>query len=139
MRDRGFIDTNIFVYSVLEDENEIIKHEKAIAFLDKMLNFEVVTSTQVLNEFYNTLIRHNIPEKNIQERINTIIENSTVSLIRISSIKMSWEIRGKYKFSLWDSLIIASAIESRCSILYSEDLHHNQLIENQLRIINPLI
>jgi predicted nucleic acid-binding protein len=36
-----------------------------------------------------------------------------------------------------DLLIVATAIESGCSILYSEDMQHNQNIENKLVIINP--
>jgi predicted nucleic acid-binding protein len=40
---------------------------------------------------------------------------------------------------IWDSLIIASALENGCKILYSEDMHHNHLIEKKLRIINPFI
>jgi predicted nucleic acid-binding protein len=34
----------------------------------------------------------------------------------------------------YDSLIIATALENACSVLYSEDMQHNQKIENQLRI-----
>jgi predicted nucleic acid-binding protein len=43
----------------------------------------------------------------------------------------------KYKYSFYDSLIIASAIESNCKILYSEDLQHSQKIEGSLIITNP--
>jgi predicted nucleic acid-binding protein len=39
--------------------------------------------------------------------------------------------------SYWDSLIISSALESGCKILYTEDMHHNQIIEGKLKIINP--
>ena len=46
-------------------------------------------------------------------------------------------IRSKYKYSYYDSLIIATALESKCKILYSEDMHHGQIIENSLKIINP--
>ncbi len=45
----------------------------------------------------------------------------------------------RYGYSYWDSLIIATALQNDCSILYSEDMQHNQLIEGKLRIINPLI
>lgn len=44
-----------------------------------------------------------------------------------------------YGYSYWDSLIIATAIQSDCSILYSEDMQHDQVIEDKLRIINPFI
>ena len=40
-------------------------------------------------------------------------------------------------FSYWDSMITAAALKSGCNILYSEDLQHEQLMENQLKIINP--
>ncbi|MBC8485458.1 MAG: hypothetical protein H8D45_05400 [Bacteroidetes bacterium] len=50
---------------------------------------------------------------------------------------LCWKLKEKYHYSVYDSLILASAIEADCTILFSEDLHHNQLIENKLRIINP--
>ncbi len=37
----------------------------------------------------------------------------------------------------FDSLILASALEAGCQILYSEDLQDGQRIENQLMIVNP--
>ena len=43
----------------------------------------------------------------------------------------------RYKFSFYDSVIVASALHARCKILYSEDLQHGQVIEKQLRVTNP--
>jgi len=37
----------------------------------------------------------------------------------------------------YDSLILASAVESRCAILYTEDMQHGQVIEKKLTIVNP--
>lgn len=37
----------------------------------------------------------------------------------------------------YDSLIVASALESECTILYSEDMQPGLVIENQLKIVNP--
>jgi predicted nucleic acid-binding protein len=34
-------------------------------------------------------------------------------------------------------MIVASALENNCTTLYSEDMQHQQIIENQLLIINP--
>ena len=36
-----------------------------------------------------------------------------------------------------DSLIVATALENGCTILYSEDMQHEQIIEKQIKIINP--
>jgi predicted nucleic acid-binding protein len=47
-------------------------------------------------------------------------------------------IQERWSYSFYDSLIIASALEAGCTILYSEDLQHGQTIEG-LRIINPFL
>jgi len=36
-------------------------------------------------------------------------------------------------------LIVASALENNCSILYTEDFQNGQIIEKKLKIINPFI
>ena len=57
--------------------------------------------------------------------------------IGFETYKVSSKLRLDYKFSYWDSLIVSSAIESKCSILYSEDMQHNQIINERLKILNP--
>jgi len=48
-------------------------------------------------------------------------------------------IRTAHQFSYWDSLIIASALEGGCTILYSEDMQHGQVIDGRLTVLNPLL
>lgn len=48
------------------------------------------------------------------------------------------DISERWQYSFYDSLIIASAREASCSILYSEDLQHRQKIYS-LEIINPFV
>jgi len=55
----------------------------------------------------------------------------------MQTIKQAWKIGNKYGYAYYDSLIIASALENDCTILYSEDLHHGQIIEERLSIMNP--
>ena len=45
----------------------------------------------------------------------------------------------KDKFQLFDAVIVASAIEGHCDILYSEDMHHSLVVDKSLTIINPFI
>ena len=49
------------------------------------------------------------------------------------------ELKDKYNLQYYDALIIATALENHCNIIFSEDMQHNQIIENQLTIINPFI
>jgi predicted nucleic acid-binding protein len=48
------------------------------------------------------------------------------------------EIMERWKYPFYDSLIIASALESQSKILYSEDLQNGQKIRN-LTVVNPFI
>lgn len=46
-------------------------------------------------------------------------------------------IKNRYQYSYWDSLIIATALKTDVKTLYSEDMSHSQVIDNRLTIINP--
>ena len=135
MNDKVFVDTNIWVYAKIEGKDGV-KHKIAVDFLSK-LNEQVYISTQVINEFFNVLAKNKINDKEIIESINQILDSVLLAELTFNTNKHSWKLREKYRYSVYDSLILASALESNCVILYTEDLQHNQLIENKLRIINP--
>lgn len=135
MTDKSFIDTNIFVCAVTETENNKNKRNTALDLIQTETN--VVISTQVLNEFYNVLLRYKISDNQIIEYLTEIIRNTYVANQSVKTLKSAWGIKTKYNFSLWDSLIIASALQNNCTILYTEDMQHNQLIEDTLNIVNP--
>ena len=138
MKDRIFIDTNIFVYSAVEDTINLDKRNKAIELIQGE-EYEIIVSTQVINEFYTILIRNGISDADIQERIFEIVENAVLTNVTFKTIQYAWGIREQYKYSYWDSLIVASALENNCSILYTEDFQGGQIIEKKLKIINPFI
>jgi len=48
-------------------------------------------------------------------------------------------VKSRYQYSYWDSLIIATALILDCAILYSEDLHYDQFIQEKMRIVNPFM
>jgi len=132
MNDKVFIDTNILIY-LLKDNTG--KAEIIASRINSSKNF---ISMQVVNEFCNVALRKlNFTYKTLDLTITKLSENFIISKIDISTIKKAIEIKEKYKFSYYDSAIIASALENNCSILYTEDMHHNQLIENTLKIVNP--
>jgi predicted nucleic acid-binding protein len=40
-------------------------------------------------------------------------------------------------YAHYDSQIIAAALAAGCTVLYSEDMQHGQLIDGTLSIVNP--
>ncbi|HIQ46079.1 MAG TPA: PIN domain-containing protein [Sulfurovum sp.] len=51
-----------------------------------------------------------------------IIEKTTVFVFTEETILLAIKIQDKYKSQYYDSLIIATALENGCSVLYSEDM-----------------
>lgn len=62
-----------------------------------------------------------------------------VKIISLATIHTALDIRERYGFSWYDSLIVAAALEAGCDTLYSEDMRNGQEIEGRLRIINPFV
>jgi predicted nucleic acid-binding protein len=132
---RRFVDTNIVVYNYAKTEPD--KYRKAS---DAFLGVGRVCSTQVLSELSNVLssnkFRFTWPEiDTIADEVVSAVDVLTVS---IATIKKARALSERYHYSYYDSLILASVIEADCSILYSEDFQHNQIIEG-VRIINPFL
>jgi predicted nucleic acid-binding protein len=116
--------TNLLVYYYSEDEPE-----KSAIVENILKSNDIVISAQIINEFSYVMIRKFRKEP---ELILEIIEEwrkefDIKDLTPALSIE-SLNIHKRYRFSFWDSLVIATAIESNCGILFTEDLHHNQII-----------
>lgn len=137
MRDKVFIDTNVFLYAFLEDEKSVEKRKISLELSQELSSTDVVISTQVLSEIYSVMLKNKVSDKEIQEKLKILISETETSPITLDTIKKSWQVRFKYAYSYWDSLIIASALENNCSTLYTEDMHDGQVIEGSLRMINP--
>ena len=137
MIDRIFIDTNILVYDYLQDDIE--KHEKATNFLNGLIAKEVFISTQVLSETYSALKKNLVEDDKIKYYVKYCIEKYNVYPVTVNEVKTCLDIIERYKYSYWDCLVIASARNIDCEILYSEDMQNKQIIYSNFKIINPLI
>jgi len=137
--DRVFVDTNIFIYASLEEKQQGDKRDKAINLFQILSDKKVFISTQVLHEFYSVMLRHGIDEKLIQDKLDVITRETKLSVIKLKTVKRCWDMRLKYKYSYWDCLMLASALENECGILYSEDMQNKQIIEHSLQVVNPFM
>lgn len=140
MKDKFFIDTNILVYSFSKEEPE--KKEIASGLIHSALQSQKgVISYQVIQEFLNVSTKKfPVPLKSIDaaKYIDLVLNPLCQVFSSITLYKTALEIKDRWQYSFYDSLIISAALESNCSTLFSEDLHHSQKI-NSLEIINPFI
>ncbi|MBI1226992.1 MAG: PIN domain-containing protein [Bacteroidetes bacterium] len=131
MKDRAFVDSNIWLYLLGNDAD---KKEKAISLLQN----RHIISTQVLAENSNVCRKKfNLDIEITTQHIQNLASLCEVALIIPEYIVSALKIAGKYQLGFYDSLIIATAIDKDCQILYSEDLQDGQLFESKLKVINP--
>ena len=135
-QNKVFIDSNVIIYAYSHSEQE--KQRVARKIIKK--NYTVI-STQVLQEVSNTLGRkYKLDYFSIKETLQECIySNNEVYVNQQQTILKACDIAERYQFSFYDSLIISATLESKCNILYSEDLQHNQIIDGVLTIVNPFI
>lgn len=75
----------------------------------------------------------------IEQALDELTENFIIFINHPPTVKRACAIGSRYGYAFYDSLIIASALEAGCEILYSEDLQHMQVIDHKLQIINPFV
>jgi len=135
MSDKVFLDTNIVIYSYSEDEPK--KQEIANDILEEYSN-QIIISNQVINELSNTLFRKfKLDADEVRAVVLELNDNFPIVNFNLETQLKGIEIKEKYKLQFYDSMILATALENGCNIVFSEDMQHNQVIENQLTIINP--
>lgn len=137
MNDCIFIDTNLWLYIFIPEDQ--VKYIKLKDLLNVWFNNNmVIISFQVINEITYNLKKKKFLETEITDIIKTLNKNCIVSNFSYDVLLKASELREKYMFSFWDSLIVASAISSNCKTLYSEDMQSGMNIEGT-KILNPLL
>lgn len=136
-----FIDSNIWLYHFMVDpnSNEAEEMKKRYAAINLINNVYGVVSTQVINEVCSVLHRKAaFSEKQIEQVIQSFYNRVAVVELDRDILINGSNLRIRYGFSFWDGLIVASALSANADILYSEDMQDNLVIEQRLKIINPL-
>lgn len=126
-----FVDSNIVLYAL---DNATFKNAIAINLIKK----RPVISTQVVLESVNICLKKfKFSKETAYQHGQNLLETCSLVLIDQATLLLAFKISIQYQYSNWDSLIISSALQHNCNVLYSEDLQNNQVIENKLTIINP--
>ena len=131
-----FLDTNVFVY--MFDETDDPKRTSAENLVQQALEErEGCISYQVVQETVNVLSGKLNASPH---QVRRIFEHVLLPLWRVNPSERlyhrSLDLQSRYRYGFYDSLIVAAALESGCKILYTEDLHQGQQVDD-LTIRNP--
>ena len=134
MPGKAFFDTNVLVYAVAQDDP---RTERA----ESLLMIGGVTSVHVLNEFVSIARRKiGMPWQDVDDALAAIrILAPSPMPITTETHEMALRVAQQYRYQIYDALVIASALEANCDIVYSEDFHEGQAIDDRLTIRNPFI
>ena len=138
MKGRFFLDTNLFVYSF--DSSAPPKAKRATQLIaEAVTNRTGIISYQVAQEFLNVAMkRFKKPMTTAEaEQYLTTVFRPLLSVYASQALFLeALRLSERYRLAWYDSLIVAAALEGRCSILYSEDLQHGMRI-GELVVKNP--
>lgn len=125
-----FFDTNVLIYAYSHDSRREVA--------EGLIWGGGTVGVQQLNEFVSVAQRK---LRRTWKEILTAIDDIQVLCpdpipITVETQKVALRICQRYRYGIYDSLVIAAALASSCDVLYSEDLSDGQRIE-ALTITNP--
>lgn len=134
MNESAFIDSNVWIYLLVQGQDDR-KRVVARALIEGKRFF---VSTQVIGEVCVGLLRKGaMTEREVRGSINSFYRNHAVMTIDHKTLLSVSDLRTRYAFSFWDSLIVAAALQSGAQILYTEDMQHGLVVDGWLQVVKP--
>jgi predicted nucleic acid-binding protein len=137
MSDRVFIDTNVLVYAAGGSGSEPKKSARAQSLVERG---DFCLSTQVLGEFVNIVqnprkMATPLTDDEVDAWLDRLFEFTVVDTDK-ELVERALFFRRKYQVKYWDAQIVAGAERCSATVLYSEDLSHQQFY-GSVRCQNP--
>jgi len=127
----NFFDTNVLVYLAARDA---MKADR----VEEMINRGGSVSVQVLNELSNVARRKMrlswSETHSFLSKIRSLLE---VYPITVEVHEIGLGLAERHGLSIYDAMIVASALESECDTLWSEDMQDGLMVGRRLRITDP--
>ena len=133
MANSAAADTNVLIY--LHDKFDTRKRRIA----ENVLADAPKISSQVISEYINVTRKLlDLPKPAILTQCAALLENCEIIPVYRTTLIAAAKLMEKHGFQIFDSIIVAAAMEANCSVLYSEDMQHGFTINN-MTIINPFL
>lgn len=135
MATRSFIDTNVLIYAEASDSP--LKQRAALALLKGLYEEGLgVLSTQILQEYCNVAIKKlKLSAQYVRSQLD-LYEQFEVVQVTPAIIRAGLDLHQTRSVSFYDAIVLASAIASSCSVIWTEDFNASEVI-NGVSISNP--
>ena len=132
MSARVFLDTNVLIYALAQDDPRS-------ATAEHLLQAGGRVSVQVLNEFVSVARRKlALPWPDVLAALAAIktLCGDPIALdgaVHDAGVALA----ARHRLSIYDAMIVAAARSAKCGLVYSEDLQDGRRFGPELRIENP--
>ena len=131
-----FFDTNILVYAVTDQDPRKKRIANEVLFHSLEVNHDGCISTQVLQEFCNTLLGKRLRTREEIDRLLDYYRELLVTDVTIDLVRHALDVKEEYGIQYYDALIVSAAEKLGCHEIVTEDLNPNQLYRG-MAIVNP--
>jgi predicted nucleic acid-binding protein len=135
MSARSFFDTNVLVYA--DDAASPEKQRRAVELVAEHRRAGTgVVSLQVLQEYFVTVTRKLKVDARVARRKVELLAEFDVAAPGVADILAAIDLHRLHGFSFWDALILRSAQQAGCSVVFSENMQGAQEIDG-VQVVNP--
>jgi len=137
MNVRSFFDTNVLIYT--DDKAAPVKQRRALELVAEHRRAGTgVISLQVLQEYFVTATRKLQVEPGIARRKVELLAEFDVALPEVSDVLAAIDLHRLHGINFWDAMVVRSAKQAGCSILFTEDMQNARQIDG-VRIVDPFV
>jgi predicted nucleic acid-binding protein len=137
MNARSFFDTNVLIYA--DDKATPAKQRRAIDLVaEHRRSGTGVVSMPVLQEYFVTVTRKLHVDARVARRKVELLAEFDVAAPEIADILGAIDLHRLHGFSFWDALVLRSAKQAGCRVVFSEDMQEMREIDG-VRIVNPFL
>ena len=127
----AFLDTNVILYLLSADAEKAERAEALVAAGAQI-------SVQVLSELVAVTRRKlDMSWREVVDFTSQVRSICSVSPLTVETHERGLQVARRLGLSIYDGMIVASALISGCLTLYSEDMQDGQVIDRQLTVRNP--
>lgn len=127
----SFFDSNVLLYATSLDRAKADR-------VNRLLESGGTISVQVLNEISHvTRRKFRMSWGDTKSFLSTIKDLLVVEPLTIDTHESGLRLAERYGFAIYDSFVVAAAMQADCDTLWSEDMQHGLVVDGKLRIANP--
>ena len=135
VKGRFSLDTNILVYAVDLDAGE--RHDRARALVGRVARFDCVLTVQALAEFFHATTRKNLlPIPRASAFVRAWRDVFQVASAGTAALVDAMDAVEEHRLSFWDAMLWATARQSGCSAILTEDMQDGRRLSG-VEFINP--